>query len=341
MDEESFYASRDPWFLARMAHVNAFGEVSRSRRGRERFDVVAIIVAVCLLSLSDALVKLAGDRLALGQLLLLRSALAGFLLALVAGFWSQAPGLRPLRPGWVTVRSLCLTAMWVLYYAALPQMSFAVAAAGFYTAPLWMALLASLLLGQRMGPVRWLALGIGLAGILVLLRPGPEAVSLWFALPVGAALCYALAGIITWHRLEVEPALAMAFNLNAVLAIAGAVWMGGVSVMQPAGGAFLTSLWRDVSQADAVLIGMLAVFLAVIAVLVATAYRSAPAPLVGMFDNGYLVFATIWGILFFGDVPGLADCAGLLLIGSAAALMASAGRQEPAGAVAACVAGVA
>ncbi|GAB2187891.1 hypothetical protein [Roseibium sp. LAB1] len=63
-----------------------------------------------------------------------------------------------------------------------------------------------------------------------------------------------------------------------------------------------------------------AFLLAVITVAVAFAYQLAPAPLIGLFDNDYLVFAVIWGVLIFGDMPDRTNLTGILLIGCAAFL---------------------
>ncbi len=307
-----------------MTRINAFGEVRSSPPGARLSGILAITLAVALLSLSDSVVKLLGDRLALGQLVCLRSVAAGFLLALACSASSRS-GLRPRRPGWVTARSLCLAAMWFLYYASLPVLPFAVAAAGFYTAPLWMALMARAWLGRRLGRAGWGALGLGLAGVAVVLRPGAGMASAWFALPLGAALCYALAALLTETRLRDEAALTMAFNLNAVLAVAGAAWVAGLGLVHPGGTGFVLAQWREVTREDAILIGLLAVLLAVIATLVARAYQSAPAPLVGMFDNAYLAFAVLWGALLFGTAPGPAEAAGIALIGLGSLLMSRAG----------------
>lgn len=304
-------------------------------RGAGIAAITSITGAVALLSLSDALVKLLAGDGSLGQLLLLRSGVAALLLAgvmtgLAAG-WRGAAGRagawRPHR--WVWLRSLCLALMWISYYAALPHVPLPLAAACYYTAPMWMALLSALFLGTRLGRRGLLALALGLAGTAVLLRfgtgaapapqPSSQALSPLLALPLLAGILYALAAVITRGRCRDVPPLALALNLNLVLAGAGALllagaWLGG------GGAGFVLGPWAPPDTRTWALMAGLGGMLALITVAVAFAYQAAPAPVVGLFDNGYLVFALLWGVLLFGDRPGPAALAGIALIGGGAVL---------------------
>ncbi|EPX83407.1 putative transporter, RarD family, DMT superfamily protein [Salipiger mucosus DSM 16094] len=67
--------------------------------------------------------------------------------------------------------------------------------------------------------------------------------------------------------------------------------------------------------------------MAVIATAVATAYRVAPTPVVGVFDTAYLGFAAVCGAVFFGDIPTAREALGIALIACSAILM-SGRRQE-------------
>src|SRR5262249_60359464 len=62
---------------------------------------------------------------------------------------------------------------WVLGIGLAPL---AVVTAIEFTTPVWVALLAAALLGERLTPPRWLAIGAGVAGVLVIVRPGANAV---------------------------------------------------------------------------------------------------------------------------------------------------------------------
>ena len=149
------------------------------------------------------------------------------------------------------------------------------------------------------------------------------------ALPLLAGFFYALAAVITQGRCRAVPAMSMAMNLNLVLFLGGlgliaGLWWSG----QGNDAGFLLSVWPSLKVADLGLLAGLGVLLAVITALVAYAYQRASAPIIGLFDNGYLVFALFWSILIFGDRPGFIDLLGIVLIASGALLatMASANR---------------
>lgn len=289
--------------------------------GRRNLGILSITGAVFLLSLSDALVKSAGDHLGLGQIVFLRSACAALLIAGSAIAFSRSGRLHPTRPLWVWARSLCLTAMWLCYYAALPSMSFALAAACYYTSPVWMALLSRLLLGEPVGAMRWLALLLALAGVVLAVNPTVGTISPVVVLPLAAAFFYALAAVITWSRCQDEAPLAMALNLNVTLAFTGVAIIVALATFGPTDSeSFALSVWPTLMPADWVLVGVLGGLLAIIATAVAQAYRLAPSPIVGVFDNAYLLFAAMWSVLFFGEVPTLREAAGMALIAGGAVL---------------------
>lgn len=283
--------------------------------------LAAITVGVLLLSLSDALVKLANEGLSLGQVLTIRSGIAVLCLGAVLRLTTREKVSLVRVTGWVWLRSLCLALMWGCYYAALPELSFSIAAACYYTSPMWMALLSSKLLGTRIGVRGAFPILLGLVGVMTILRPGLDDVSPMVALPLLAGFFYALAAVITQGRCSAVPAMSMAMNLNLVLLLSGlalvaGLWWSGRN--NDAG--FLLSVWPALEAADLGLLAGLGVLLAVITALVAYAYQRAPVPVIGLFDNGYLVFALFWSVLIFGDRPGLIDLLGIVLIGSGALL---------------------
>jgi drug/metabolite transporter (DMT)-like permease len=153
-------------------------------------------------------------------------------------------------------------------------------------------------------------------------------------LPLLAGFFYALAAVITSARCRYAPPLALAFNLNFVLAASGGVYVVVLHLVSvPDGAGFLLSAWPALSWSGWGLLLLLGLLVAVITVAVACAYQLASAPLIGLFDNGYLVFAVVWGVLMFADMPDRIDLTGIALIGCAALLASvpfTVGRRCPA-----------
>lgn len=286
--------------------------------------IAAITVAVFLLSFSDATVKLAGERFGLAQLVLLRSLVAvgligGSLLVMIG-----ASALRPKRPGWVWARSLSLTAMWLTYYAALPSMSFALAAACYYTSPVWMALMARFLLGASIGGRSWLAIVLCMIGVILAVDPRAGDLTLVTLLPIAAAIFYALAGTITWSRCQGETAGAMALNLNICLCVVSAIGLVALAVIRRNGSeGFVFATWPGLRPTDWGLVVLLGCLLAIVATTVALAYRLAPTPIVGVFDTAYLGFAALWSAVLFADIPTTQEGLGIGLIAAGAVLTSS------------------
>ena len=283
--------------------------------------IASITLAVFLLSLSDALVKLAGDRFGLAQIVLIRSLVAGGLLMAGLVAISGWVALRPHWSRWVWLRSLCLSAMWLCYYAALPSLSFALAAACYYTSPIWMALMARCVLGETVGRRGWVAIAFSTVGVILAVNPSAGNVTITLFLPIMAAIFYALAGTITWSRCQSETAQAMALNLNICLCFVAVAGLLIVSLAGVDGGGFVLSVWPDLTVSDWGLASLLGAFLAVITIAVALAYRLAPTPTVGVFDTAYLGFAALWGGLLFGNLPSPTEMTGIGMIAAGAILM--------------------
>ncbi|MEC8919301.1 MAG: DMT family transporter [Pseudomonadota bacterium] len=292
----------------------------QQRHDNHRQGVMLIVGSVCLLALSDALVKYLSAALSLWQLLAMASLVS---IPIVAGCLVLRGGLAALVPGkigWVMLRSLLLLAMWLLFYAALPLIPLATAAVGIYTTPLFIAMMASLMGDERLTLRRWAAIGIGFGGVLLVLRPGPGLVSVAICLPVAAACCYAVAMVLTRRHCAGERPLVLALGLNLSFALAGlvgsgltATTIGDTAVRQ----GFLSRQWQPLDIFEISLILVYALLMVTVNTGVARAYQIAPSSLVGTFDYAYLIFAIGWGFWLFGEVPD-----GPMLVGMAIILIA-------------------
>ena len=86
-----------------------------------------------------------------------------------------------------------------------------------YTTPAWTMLLAAIMLGERMTGARLLAVGLGIAGMLIILRPGLVLVSAGALAVLGAAFCFALSVVLTKRlTMREESPLAIVFYMSIV-----------------------------------------------------------------------------------------------------------------------------
>ncbi|HUF55555.1 MAG TPA: DMT family transporter [Thermohalobaculum sp.] len=294
-----------------------------------RLAVATILGTVLALSLGDALIKLMSAGFGLWQIFVLRSMIALPLLV-IAIRWIR-PGAVPLVPralGWTALRSVMLLAMWVAYYAALPHIPLSVAAATYYTLPIFITLFAALLVGERVGAKAWAAVAVGFLGVLLILRPRAEDFSAYALLPLVSAMLYALAMILTRTRCRTEHPLTLSLALNAGFVATGLV----ATAVLPAIGdeaSFLSGAWTPMGGIEWAAMAVLAAAILIGSIGAAVAYQAAPSSIVGTFDFAYVGFATVWGLVFFAEVPDALTLAGMAMIVGAGILTVRRGPGEP------------
>jgi len=277
---------------------------------------VAVIVAtVFTMAFTDAVIKYASADFPLWQIFVVRSLAAVPVLIVIA--LCAGADIRPRVPSWAVARSLLLALMYVAIYAAIPLLSLSVIAAALYTGPIFVALLSAFVIGEPVGARGWLAVALGFAGVLVILRPHTDAFSLYMLIPIIAGLCYALAAVITRAKCPHEKPLILAVMLNLCILAVGLLATGVVAWLPAEVGAvypFLLGEWIVMGAREWRLIALLAALIVIIGVGLAKAYQSAPPSIIATFDYTYLLFAALWGFVFFAERPDLPTVAGMLMI---------------------------
>lgn len=289
--------------------------------------VAAIVVAVVSLSLGDAIIKMTSATFAMSQIFVVRSAVVLVLLALVI---AARPPFQVVPSGWSVARSILLAAMWVAYYAALPQMPLSAAAAVYYTLPFFITLLSALVTGEPVGRRGWVAIAVGFAGVLLILRPGAAAFTPYAVLPLLAAICYAAAMVITRQKCRDEHPLALALAVNVTFVVGGALAAVLLASFAPDEEGFLLRGWTAMGLPEWGAMAVLSIVMLVATIGTAIAYQSGPASVIGTFDFSYVAGAVVWGILFFGEIPGPTSAVGLVLIVGAGVLAVRAGGRSAA-----------
>ncbi|WP_299827253.1 DMT family transporter [uncultured Roseobacter sp.] len=275
--------------------------------------IIAITASVFALSLGDALIKATRLSLPLWQMYVLRSALT------VPVLWALARRHGRIRlhaPGWVLLRSLLLFVMWLSYYAALPLMPLSLAAAAYYTGPLFIVALVAILAWRWPANRALLAILCGFVGVILVIRPDTSGFQIGTLLPVAAAVFYACAMVLTSIKCRDDNPLVLALALNAVFIIGGA----GLGLFAGAEASFILGPWQPLSLHRVAIVAALAVLILIGSVGAAIAYQQGPPATVAVFDYGYLAFSVMWGALFFGELPGALALTGIAVIFAAGLL---------------------
>lgn len=155
-----------------------------------------MLAAVGFFALMDAILKTLADHYPAVQVATLRGLVA---LPLVLGYvsWRGAwPRVWRLRWPVHLLRGALAVAMLTLFTFGVHGLPLSNAYTLFFIAPLIITLLAIPVLGERVPRTHWWAIGIGLLGVVVALRPSPDAFVGWAGLAVlGAAACYAASAV--------------------------------------------------------------------------------------------------------------------------------------------------
>lgn len=266
-----------------------------------------MLAASALFAVAAGLVKAVAPFVPVVELVFFRSAIAFVaLLPLLrgAGGWSA---FRTRRPWSHLGRTLSgLAGMFGAFYgyAHLPLAT--VTALGF-AMPLCLTVLSVPLLGERIGPRRGGAVLAGFAGVLIMVEPWRGA----GGLPAGPVLVVAL-GVAAWALAMISirrMGQAGERNLTIVLlfSLACSVLSGLASIpvwVTPVGWQWGALLGVGVLSAAAQL-------------LMTEGYRSGEATLLAPFEYGAIIYATLLGLLIWGEWPDLGDLVGItVLVGS-------------------------
>jgi drug/metabolite transporter (DMT)-like permease len=155
-------------------------------------------------------------------------------------------------------------------------------------APLLVTALAVPMLGERVGIRRWTAVAVGFLGLLVILRPGFGAADPYLLIPLAGAFLWALYQILTRMVSHDPPATSMLY-----MAGVGAVVM---SLIAP-------FVWTPPTLVDWGWLAALGMIGSFGHYLFIRAFQAAPASVLQPFHYTALIWATLWGWTWFGDLP--------------------------------------
>ncbi len=286
-----------------------------------------ILAAMATIALVDNWVRMVTPEMGLWQYQVIRAAMCiALLLAVALGMGWR---LRPVRAWAVWLRSAVASLAVVLYFGALAVMTINQAGAGLFTAPVFVLVISVLAFRLKVGPVRSLAVAVGFAGVLVVLRPFGGAdggIALWAAgIAVAAGFLHASGAVLTRQLCAEEPTAAMTLIHFTAMGLWGLLGMAAVALIAPeappgADGWFLRgAVWPSAHALFWIFVNALGSVVAM--ALVIRAYQIAEASRITVFEYGFLPFAALWAFLLFAEIPDLPTLAGTALIIAAGVLI--------------------
>ncbi|WP_229410023.1 MULTISPECIES: DMT family transporter [Massilia] len=165
-------------------------------RGRNLYSIYAMLLAVFMFALMDTAMKLLAARYPAMQVAALRAMCSLPLVAAYVAWRGAFRGVFQVRWSMHVLRGLLGILMLAFFAFGLKKLSLAEAYSIFFIAPALITALSVLLLKERVNLARWLAIGVGLCGVLVVLRPsGAGFLTIGGLSVLASAACYAVSAI--------------------------------------------------------------------------------------------------------------------------------------------------
>lgn len=277
--------------------------------GRTSLGILLMVGFAVIAPAMDACAKLIGDAVAVGQVAATRFFAQSVLLLPVAVLFGWLHRPRGREVGLHLIRAALLLVATAFFFTALKYMPMADAISIFFVEPFIVTLLGGLMLGEQIGPRRYIACTIGFAGALLIIRPSFEEVGFVALLPLVTALCFAFYLILTRRMaIRMHPITLQTYTGLAALAIAVPVlWSFDGSGIAP-----LDPVWP--AERELNLLIALGITATLAHICISFALSLAPASLLAPLQYLEIVSATILGFYIFNDLPEGLTFIGIALI---------------------------
>ena len=241
--------------------------------------------------------KWLGQNYPVGQIICLRGV---FMLLPIAIMTARSGGISSLRvnkPTDIALRSVLFIGTTALIATSMILLPLADAAAILFAGPLFITAIAPWILNEIVGWRRWTAVTVGFVGVLIMLRPTPEAIQILALIPLTAALCSAFRDVVTRKISPTESTNAIMFWSTLALITVSAL-------SAPFG-------WVAPSISELGLFATSGVLVGIAHYMMIESYRAADASVVSPFKYTAILWAVALGYIIWDDKPDA-----FILIGS-------------------------
>ncbi len=262
-----------------------------------------MIIAAVSFAIMATMMKVLGEQFHSFQVTFFRAVFALLIVLPIAvsvgrtGFRTQRPGLHAVRGLTGAISNFCL----VFATAVLPL---ADAVAYTFTKPLFMTMLAAVMLAEVVGRHRWVAVAVGFIGVLVMMRPGGGGVQPEAFVALGGAFMFALTNILVKQLSETEKPVTImlyaACTTTLLLAVPAAL------------------VWQTPDMEALIFAALLGLAGTVNQYFIIRAFAVAEASAVIPFDYTRLIWSALIGYMFFSELPDSFTIAGAMIIIGAA-----------------------
>ncbi|MGX5842415.1 DMT family transporter [Mesorhizobium sp. ArgA1] len=264
--------------------------------------ILLMLAGDFMFALNDAMGKWLVASFSVGQVVFIRS--IGAFIVLGPMIANQGAGrlFRMERPVLQSLRVLATTVDTALFYAAVVYLPLADVMSFYMAGPIYVAALSHFLLGEKVGWRRWAAILVGFCGVLIILKPSSAAFSQSSLFALVGSIAFAFAIILSRRLRGTSDTTLVTWQTIGTLLVGAVMTIGA---------------WRNPSTLDFGAMLLLGVVSCSAHLMITRALKLAPASTLAPLHYSLLLWAVIFGLAFFGDVPGPR-----ILIGSAIVVLA-------------------
>ncbi|SHH63324.1 DMT family transporter [Marivita hallyeonensis] len=258
------------------------------------------LIAFGLYSTHDVFIKTLGAIYSPIQIVFF-SVLLSFPLATVMLMRDAKPGtLLPVHPWWMAVRTAAAVITGVSAFYAFANLPLTQTYAILFATPLLITVLSIPILGETVRIMRWAAVIVGLAGVLVVLRPGTTELTLGHAAAIVAAVAGSFASIVVRKiGAEERTVVMLLYPMVANFAVMGAA---------------LGFVYKPMPIEHLGMLALISVIAWIGARFIIAAYQTGEAAIVAPMQYSQILWATVYGLFFFDEVPDLYTGVGAAII---------------------------
>lgn len=277
-----------------------------------------LVLAALVISVQNIVIKWIGGDYSALEIVAFRSLIALPCTLLFYRHEGQRGLPTTQQPKLEYIRGLFLFLSYTTFMMGLAALPLAEIEAIRFSGPLMITFLSVVMLGEKVGPRRWLALVVGFIGVLLIVRPGSATFNLASVFVLISVLFYALVVILTRKLQTNDSSATMAYYSSLVYLVAALVLVplpvivGEIPNAHPSI-AFLIRPWSMPSFLDWLIMSGLGLIWAGWMYLLSRAYSLAQASVAAPFEYVSLPINIMWGFLIWHEIPTWLTLAGAFL----------------------------
>ena len=274
---------------------------------------ILALFASAILSFIDNFVFSVSQETGIWQFQITRTLFAIPILLAIAAITRH--DLRPKNIPKLALRSLVVSIGLLIYFAALGVLPVAQAGAGLYSAPIWVLLFSALLFSARITAFQIGVICSGFAGVLMVLQPDLQALSVLSILPLAAgAILRRLGMLLTPHLCDQESPLTLTIGVILTIGMIGLMFLTFFTLFPVENPSFLTRGWVPASSGFLWLTLFQALGAVVAVSCISQAYRVGTPSYVAVMEYSFLIFASLWSYLLWGATTNTLSVLGIAVI---------------------------